>query len=84
MSRSNIHLEITINFSKEHIWEVLFGKETFTEWASEFAEGSHLEGDLKKGGTVCFLDPSQNGIRSKVIVHKPSEKITFHHNGGGI
>ncbi|MEQ9305835.1 MAG: hypothetical protein RJQ14_18120 [Marinoscillum sp.] len=81
MKSAKIHLEITIAASKEHIWCILLGHETFSQWATAFKKGSYFEGEItKEGGIVSFLDPDQNGIRSRVMDYKQDETITFLHH----
>ena len=37
--------KIEINASREKVWDVLFGKETYPQWTTVFSEGSMVETD---------------------------------------
>jgi L-rhamnose mutarotase len=71
-----------INATKEKVWEVLWNDESYREWTSVFAEGSHAQTDNWKEGTkVLFLDPNGSGMVSFVAKNIPNEFMSFKHLG---
>lgn len=71
----------SINASRQHVWELLWGKDSYPEWTSVFAEGSHAETDWKKGSKVLFLDGQGRGMVSRVEENIPNEFMSFEHLG---
>ena len=48
--------EITINATKEKVWEVLWTDETYRKWTSAFSEISSAESDWEEGSRIIFGD----------------------------
>ncbi|MVT12416.1 SRPBCC family protein [Chitinophaga tropicalis] len=71
----------SINASRQHVWELLWGKDSYPEWTSVFAEGSHAETDWQKGSKVLFLDGQGRGMVSRVEENIPNEFMSFEHLG---
>lgn len=71
----------TIDAPRERVWEILWGKETYPQWTSAFAEGSTVETDWKKGSRVLFLDGKGEGMVSEVTDNVPNAFMSFRHLG---
>lgn len=76
-----INFSIDIKASKEKVWEVLWGDETYRKWTSAFAEGSHAVTDWNEGSKVLFLDGKGSGMVSKIDSKKQNEFMSFRHLG---
>lgn len=79
----NIHISIDIKAPREKVWETTIGQNTYSQWSSSFAHGSHFEGSWKKGGQIDFLAPNDRGemegMISTVVENKPYEFIGIRH-----
>jgi uncharacterized protein YndB with AHSA1/START domain len=62
MKTKNIEKNITINSSKEKVWNVLFSDDTYLIWAAEFGQDSYAETDWKKGSKALFKGKDGSGI----------------------
>lgn len=71
----------TIDAPRERVWEVLWGEQTYPQWTSPFAEGSHAKSDWKKGSRVLFLDGKGQGMVSEIADKVPNEFMSFRHLG---
>lgn len=76
-----LNFSINISASKEKVWEAMLGKETYPEWTSEFAPGSTVETDWKKGSKAIFGDGKGNGMISTIAENKPNEYLAIKHLG---
>jgi uncharacterized protein YndB with AHSA1/START domain len=72
---------ISINAPKEKVWNVLWNDDTYRKWTSAFSEGSHAEGEWKKGSEIKFLNAEKNGMYSRVDIVEPHETMIFEHLG---
>lgn len=70
-----------IKARKEKVWEALWKDENYAEWTKDFAEGSHIKGNLEEGEIIQFLDGNNHGMFAKVEAMIPYEKIYFTHLG---
>jgi hypothetical protein len=73
--------KITLDASREKVWDTLWGDATYPEWTSVFAEGSRAETDWKKGSKVLFLDGNGQGMVSTIADLIPNEFMSFKHLG---
>ncbi|MEO6683084.1 MAG: SRPBCC family protein [Ginsengibacter sp.] len=73
--------ELTIHAPAEKVWQTLFNPETYQQWTSVFAEGSHYKGTLEIGSRIHFLDASGGGMYANVISCTPPRYILFQHMG---
>lgn len=86
-AKKHLNKSIDINATRERIWNVLLGKETFEDWASGFnpSGGSYFEGDWSKGSTMRFLGPDDQGntggMLTKITEHVPGEYVRAEHYG---
>jgi uncharacterized protein YndB with AHSA1/START domain len=72
---------IEINATREKVWDVLFGKETYPQWTTAFSEGSKVETDWKKGSKALFTDESNRGMVSRIAENVPNEFMSVEHLG---
>lgn len=72
---------VEINAPAEKVWEVMWNKDSYTQWTAPFCAGSYYEGDLEANEIVHFLAPDGSGMYSQVFYVKPYEKIIFSHIG---
>lgn len=81
---------ISIDASREKIWDVLWNDVTYPVWTSVFMEGSGADTggqNWKKGSKVLFLSPEKDGMVSTVAENIPNEFMSFNHLGivkGGV
>jgi uncharacterized protein YndB with AHSA1/START domain len=59
-----------IKASREKVWEVLWGNETYPQWTSAFSEGSKVETTWEEGGKVLFLNGDNEGMVSRIAEKK--------------
>lgn len=71
----------TIDAPREHVWNILWGQDTYPQWTSAFAEGSAVETDWRKGSKVLFLDGKGLGMVSIIEDLVPNEFMSFKHLG---
>jgi uncharacterized protein YndB with AHSA1/START domain len=72
---------IEIDATREKVWDVLFGEETYPQWTTAFSEGSKVETDWKKGSKALFLDASNRGMVSRIAENVPNEFMSIEHLG---
>lgn len=72
---------IEINATREKVWDVLFDKETYSQWTTVFSEGSKVETDWKKGSKALFIDESNRGMVSRIAENVPNEFMSIEHLG---
>ncbi len=75
------YFNVSINATKERVWEVLWSNETYPAWTSAFAEGSRAETDWQKGSKVLFLDGNGMGMVSTIADLVTNEFMSFKHLG---
>lgn len=76
-----LQFKTTIDASRERVWEILWGEQTYPQWTSPFSEGSQVKTDWKKGSRVMFLDGKGNGMISEIVDKVPNEFMSFRHIG---
>ena len=76
-----LRYSITINASRERVWQVLFEDESFRKWTSLFAEGSYFAGDWSEGSEIRFLNAGSDGMISMIEVNRPHEFMSIRHIG---
>lgn len=76
-----LQFNITINASKEVIWEILWNDETYKKWTGVFCEGSSVKTSWNEGDKIYFLSPNGEGMNSIIEVKIPYEYIAFKHIG---
>lgn len=73
--------KITIDASREKVWDILWSDATYPQWTSAFSEGSHAETDWKKGSKILLLDGTNQGMVSRVAENIPNEFMSLKHLG---
>ena len=77
-----LHFSTTINASKEKVWEIMLGKDTYNLWTKVFAPGSNYEGDWSQGSRMVFKDPAENmGMLSEIAENREYEFVSIKHIG---
>lgn len=77
-----LSLSITINATKEKIWESLWNIHSYETWTTAFAEGSTVKTDQwKEGSRIYFLGENGDGMLSEIAAHRPHEFMSFRHLG---
>ncbi len=71
----------TINATRQKVWDILWGDDTYPKWTSVFSEGSMAETDWKEGSKVIFSDGKGSGMLSKIESKKTPEFMSFKHLG---
>lgn len=71
----------TINANPEVVWDILWGKDSYDQWTSVFAEGSTVKTDWKEGSKILFVDGKGSGMVSYIDAKKPYEFMSFRHMG---
>lgn len=86
MERKEFTIVISAPASK--VWEVLWGKSTYSAWTAAFMEGSKVlpektsETDIwKKGNRVRFLGPDNDGMISEIADNRSNEYMSIRHLG---
>jgi uncharacterized protein YndB with AHSA1/START domain len=72
---------IEINASKEKVWDVLLGKETYPQWTKAFSEDSNVITDWQKGSKALFHDGNNKGMVSRIAENIPNEFLSIEHLG---
>jgi hypothetical protein len=80
-----LHFSIVIEAPKEKVWDTMLQQDSYKDWTSVFAPGSHYVGDWNKGNKILFLAPGPNGemggMVSRIKENKQYEFISIEHNG---
>ncbi len=72
---------ISINASREKVWNILWDEKTYRIWAAAFHEGTHTVTDWKTGSRIMFVDDKGNGAYAEIIRNIPNDTMTFRHLG---
>lgn len=72
---------VEINASKEKVWDVLFGVETYPQWTKAFSEDSKVITDWQKGSKALFLDGNDRGMVSRIAENVANEFMSIEHLG---
>lgn len=73
---------ITIQATKEKVWQALWQDENYRNWTSVFCAGSYAKTDNWQLNTIVhFLDPKGRGMYSKIVENVLHEKMVFEHIG---
>lgn len=72
---------ISINGTREQVWNALYSDAGYREWTSVFSKGSHAVTDWKKGSKALFLDEGNNGLLATIADVRPNEFMSIRHHG---
>jgi len=71
---------IDIKGARETVWHILWGAESFKDWANIIDEGTFLKGELVQGQLIEFISAVNGyGVTSLVAELIPYEYVMFHH-----
>jgi uncharacterized protein YndB with AHSA1/START domain len=74
--------KIKINASKQHVWDIMLGKETYPQWIKGFSENSEMIGEWKQDTEVDFIDADRGGTRAVLeVVDEPNRLVAKHISG---
>ena len=73
--------KIKINATREKVWNILIGKDSYPIWTAVFAAGSAVETDWKKGSKALFGDGKGSGMVSEIADNIPNEFLSIRHLG---
>lgn len=76
-----LKFKITIDASREKVWDVLWNDDTYSIWTEPFSPGSKAETDWQEGSKILFLDASDRGMVSRVKENRPNEYMGIEHLG---
>ncbi len=76
-----LEFSIAINASPQKVWDIITGKDTYSQWTAPFSEGSCVETDWKKGSKALFLDGKGSGMVSEIVESIPGQFLSIHHLG---
>jgi len=72
---------ISIDASRQKVWDTLWGEATYKQWTSAFAPSSTVETDWQKGSRVLFLDVNGDGMIAEIADKREPEFMSFRHLG---
>jgi uncharacterized protein YndB with AHSA1/START domain len=77
-----IHFSIHIQAPREKVWDIMLGKDTYSEWTKAFEPGSNYEGDWSEGSAIQFVGAgSQSGMASTIKENRKPEFMSIEHLG---
>lgn len=80
-----LHFSITINATKEKVWNTMLGEDTYRTWTDVFMPGSHYIGSWDKGSKIQFLAPEKtgkmSGMVSRIRENRLYEYLSIEHLG---
>lgn len=83
-----IHFSTLINAPREKMWDIVFGKDTYGQWAKAFGADSYYDGSWEEGSDIKFLGPGgEMGMASKIKESRKPEFLSIEHVGivsGGV
>lgn len=81
IAMKKLEFSITIDASTEQVWDIIIGKDTYSQWTAPFAPGSSAETDWKKGSKALFLDGKGHGMVSKIVESIRGKFLSIQHLG---
>lgn len=76
-----IQFKTVINATRERVWEVLWGAETYTQWTAPFSPGSRAVTDWQQGSKVLFVNEEGAGMVAEVAKRDEPSFMSFRHLG---
>ncbi|MBD2717763.1 SRPBCC domain-containing protein [Synechococcus sp. FACHB-909] len=80
-STKPIQFNVTIKSPASVVWRHVTNPESYKQWASAFAEGSHFQGTWESGARILFLAPNGDGMVSEIAESRPNKFISIRHLG---
>ncbi|MBK8349554.1 MAG: SRPBCC domain-containing protein [Saprospiraceae bacterium] len=85
MSGTNLHFEITISASKDHVYQTMISDAGYRNWTSAFNATSCFRGTWATGSKMYFVgcdaDGNVAGMVSIIATNIPGEYISIEHIG---
>ena len=75
----NKSYEVIINASKEHVWDIMLGEDTYPQWIKGFSENSDMVGECKEGTEIDFIDTGRGGTRAVLDVLDAPNRLLARH-----
>ena len=76
-----LNFQISINASRNKIWDVLWNDETYRKWTAVFSPGSYAVTDWQEGSKTLFLSSDGSGMVSTIAKNIPFEFLSIKHLG---
>lgn len=76
-----LSFDIEIKAPIEKVWDLLWNKETYSEWTKFFSKDSTFETDWLIGGKTYFLGKDGNGMVSTIDSLNVPTEVVFKHLG---
>jgi uncharacterized protein YndB with AHSA1/START domain len=77
-----IHFSTHIQAPREKVWDIMLGKDTYSEWTKAFDPGSRYVGDWSEGSDMQFVGAdAQSGMASKIKANRKPEFMSIEHVG---
>lgn len=76
-----IQFTINIKAPVSVVWQHVTSPESYRQWTSPFAEGSHFQGKWDSGAKILFLGPNGDGMVSEIAECRVNEFISIRHLG---
>ena len=72
---------VEINTTVDDVWNIMWDKNSSTNWVQPFCEGTYYTGEILQGNRIHFLNPNGSGMYSDVGYLVPNKLIIFSHLG---
>lgn len=76
-----IQFTVNIKAPVNVVWQHVTSPESYRQWTSSFAEGSHFQGSWESGAKILFLGPNGDGMVSEIAESRANEFISIRHLG---
>lgn len=80
-SMKHVQFTATIAAPAAVVWHHITSSESYRNWTSVFAEGSHFKGSWEQGAKILFLSPSGDGMVSQIAESRTNEFVSIRHLG---
>ncbi|MBL8352861.1 MAG: SRPBCC domain-containing protein [Burkholderiaceae bacterium] len=80
-SVKRIQFTTVIEAPAARVYALMIDPQSYRDWTSAFAEGSHYEGSWAQGQRIRFLSPSGDGMFAEIAENRPGEFISIRHLG---
>ncbi len=81
MANKQIQFIIDIAAPAAVVFRIMLEPQTYNDWTTAFAEGSHYVGTWQQGQKIKFMSPSGDGMLSEIAEFRMNEFISIRHLG---
>jgi hypothetical protein len=74
-----LHYVISIDSSRQVVWDTMLARETYRQWTAAFCEGSYYEGSWEEGAPILFLGPSGEGMKAVIAENRHLQRLSIRH-----